>query len=189
LEEVADRQVKQYSSGMRQKLGLAASMIGLPEILILDEPTSDLDPIGRSKIISYIKELSQDTSVFVSSHILSEIEQMCDTVTIINNGEIVLTDTVENVKKLHGEGSYRYIIDTTNNEKTLQYLKGEQCIEKITIDPTTDMIHAITTDSSALEQTVNQLIMNQDIFLRRFTPQEISLEAIFLDLIESEEKE
>ncbi|MEJ2251173.1 MAG: ABC transporter ATP-binding protein, partial [Candidatus Lokiarchaeota archaeon] len=94
------RKIKNYSGGMQQKIGLASVLVRTPDLLILDEPTANLDPIGREQIINTIKEISSNISIFVSSHILSEIEQMCDTVTIINKGKVVLSDKIENVKRL-----------------------------------------------------------------------------------------
>ncbi|MCK4779424.1 MAG: ABC transporter ATP-binding protein, partial [Candidatus Lokiarchaeota archaeon] len=107
LLEARDREIGKYSEGMKQRIGIAAALIHEPELLILDEPTSNLDPIGRASIIKDIKELSKKISVFVSSHILSEIEQMCENVTMINKGKIVLTDTIKNIKKMHSIKSGR----------------------------------------------------------------------------------
>ncbi len=86
-----DEKVKKYSLGMKQRLGLAQAIMSEPELLVLDEPTNGLDPIGISDLKSTIKKLSNDknTTVFISSHILSEIENVCDKVIFIDNGKIV----------------------------------------------------------------------------------------------------
>jgi ABC-2 type transport system ATP-binding protein len=183
LSEVADRKVGKYSGGMKQKLGLAAAFIGPPDILILDEPTSDLDPIGRDKIISYVKDLSKETSIFVSSHILSEVEEMCDTVTVINHGKILLTDTIENLKKIYGDASKAYIIDTTDNKRVKNMLQGESFLRKVWLDEETGVIRAIPKDSTQLERYIGNLMVKDGITIKKYAHDEISLKQIFIDII------
>jgi ABC-2 type transport system ATP-binding protein len=185
LQDAANRQIEKYSGGMKQKLGLAASFISSPEILILDEPTSDLDPIWRNKIISYIKQFSEDTSIFVSSHILPEVEEMCDTVTIINNGNIIMTRSMENLKNLYEEGAYRFIIDTTDNQKLLSFLEGKSFIDQVTIDPTSNMIHVLCKDQIRIGQLITR-VGDLNIALKKYTQEETSLKNIFLQLINEE---
>ena len=187
LEGAANREVDTYSGGMKQKLGLAASFITRPEILILDEPTSDLDPIWSNKIISYIKEFSKETSIFVSSHVLPEIEEMCDTITIISEGKILLTDTVENLKSLHENGAYRFIIDTSDNKRVYDLLEGESFVEQMNIDPASKMIHVICSDIEKMENFIAYIITN-NISLKKYTRQESSLMDIFLQLINKEKE-
>jgi ABC-2 type transport system ATP-binding protein len=90
LSEVAGRKVRTYSQGMRQRLGLAAAMLGRPPLLIIDEPTNGLDPAGIREIRSLLRDLAADgTTVFMSSHLLAEVEQVCDRVAVIVRGRIV----------------------------------------------------------------------------------------------------
>ncbi|MDW7614466.1 ABC transporter ATP-binding protein [Peribacillus simplex] len=89
--------VKTYSLGMRQRLGIAQAMLNSPKLLILDEPTNGLDPAGIREMRQFIRKLAEEEgmSVLVSSHLLGEIQQLCDRVAIIKSGEIIKTDTVE----------------------------------------------------------------------------------------------
>ncbi len=90
LSEVAGRKVRTYSQGMRQRLGLAAAMLGRPPLLIIDEPTNGLDPAGIREIRGLLRDLAADgTTVFISSHLLAEVEQVCDRVAVIVRGRIV----------------------------------------------------------------------------------------------------
>ena len=90
LSEVAGRKVRTYSQGMRQRLGLAAAMLGRPPLLIIDEPTNGLDPAGIREIRGLLRDLAADgTTVFMSSHLLAEVEQVCDRVAVIVRGRIV----------------------------------------------------------------------------------------------------
>ncbi|WP_057912848.1 ABC transporter ATP-binding protein [Peribacillus muralis] len=91
--------VKTYSLGMRQRLGIAQAMLNSPKLLILDEPTNGLDPAGIREMRQFIRKLAEEEgmSVLVSSHLLGEIQQLCDRVAIIKSGEIIQTDTVESL--------------------------------------------------------------------------------------------
>jgi ABC-2 type transport system ATP-binding protein len=90
LSEAAGRRVKTYSQGMRQRLGLAAAMLGRPPLLVIDEPTNGLDPAGIREIRGLLRDLAADgTTVFMSSHLLAEVEQVCDRVAVIVRGRMV----------------------------------------------------------------------------------------------------
>src|SRR5690606_15119213 len=100
LEERIDDKVKTYSLGMRQRLGLAQALIGDPGLLVLDEPTNGLDPAGMREFRSLVRKIaSTGVAVFVSSHLLSEIQQMCDRVAIIKDGRIVTEKSVTELLK------------------------------------------------------------------------------------------
>ncbi len=96
MAERADRKVQGYSTGMKQRLGLAAALLSDPDLVILDEPTNGLDPAGIQDVRLFIRDLveKQGKTVFLSSHLLSEVEQVCDEVGIINNGRLVQTGKV-----------------------------------------------------------------------------------------------
>lgn len=98
LAEARDRAVGKYSRGMRQRVGIAQALINRPELLILDEPTSGFDPVGRRMVRDLLLDLKrQGTAVFLSSHILSEVESICDRVIIIDRGRIVRQGTLDEV--------------------------------------------------------------------------------------------
>lgn len=188
LLEARDREIGKYSEGMKQRIGIAAALIHEPELLILDEPTSNLDPIGRASIIKDIKELSKKISVFVSSHILSEIEQMCENVTMINKGKIVLTDTIKNIKKMHSikSGRNMVILDTNSNEKIIQQLKSKDFIINTWMDENNNKIHIITKDIESLQKSIPKLIIDNNVILREFHQPEISLQDIFIEIMQDE---
>lgn len=97
LEDVAQRMIKNLSKGYKQRVGLAQAILGFPEIIILDEPTVGLDPVQIIEIRELIKELGKEHTVILSSHILSEIQAVCDYVFIISKGKLVASDTTENL--------------------------------------------------------------------------------------------
>ena len=97
LNKERDKQIKKLSRGLRQRLGIASSIINNPDILILDEPVSALDPMGRKEIFDLIEKLKGDMSIIFSSHILSDAQRICDQVIIIDNGNILLDKKIEEI--------------------------------------------------------------------------------------------
>ncbi len=89
LTEAADRRISGYSGGMRQRLGIAQALVNRPQVLFLDEPVSGLDPVGRKELLALIERLRGECTVFMSTHILSDVERVCDTVGIIHRGRLV----------------------------------------------------------------------------------------------------
>ena len=90
LSEAANKKISAYSGGMLQRLGIAQALMGKPDVLFLDEPTSALDPMGRKKILEFIMHLKKDITIFMSTHILSDVERICDAVAIIDKGKLVI---------------------------------------------------------------------------------------------------
>lgn len=121
--------VKKYSIGMKQRLGLAMALIREPKLLILDEPTNGLDPSGIHDLRDLLKRLAHDKGIciFVSSHLLSEIELMCDRVAIINKGEIIKVSTIKDIEfgKSIIKNAEIYTLNTDNNEKAKIVLKSK----------------------------------------------------------------
>ena len=105
LADYARRRVGKYSGGMQQRLGLAAALIGDPPVLLLDEPVSALDPQGRDEMFSLLKKLKQEKTIFLSSHILHDIEQVCDGVVIIHKGQIRAQGSLPELLKQSGEST------------------------------------------------------------------------------------
>ncbi|SCN25409.1 putative ABC transporter ATP-binding protein YbhF [Clostridium sp. N3C] len=128
LTQYKGRLAKKYSLGMKQRLGLASALIGKPPILILDEPTNGLDPVGIHEIRTLIRSLPQkfDCTVFVSSHLLSEIELMADYIGILNHGYLLFEGTLDELK-IHGtkegyptdnlEDTFLALIDADNRQR------------------------------------------------------------------------
>ena len=174
------RPIGEYSGGMKQKIGIAMALIHKPKLLILDEPTANLDPIGRANIIEKIKEISKTVSVFVSSHILSEIEQMCDKVTMINNGVIVISDTIRNIKKQFIGNTYE--LDTNKNEEILKALGQKDYVQKTWIREKDGTIQVIPKDADKLQQEMPKVILEHNAILSSFHIPEISLQDVFMEV-------
>ncbi len=129
MKDRIDTKIKTYSLGMRQRVGLAQALLHMPPLLILDEPTNGLDPIGIKELRELLKHLAQnaDTGVFISSHLLSEMELMCDRIYVIDNGVIIGEKTMgqqENVEEV-----FQYTFMTDRNKEVLEMFKalGTNC--------------------------------------------------------------
>jgi len=182
LEEAADRKVNNYSSGMKQKAALAQALIHEPEILILDEPTANLDPVGRAGMIEHIRELVHDRglTVFVSSHILGEVEKLADTVTIINNGEIILSDDVGAIKdQLAGN---HFLLETSKNELVLKKLTRLPYVKRAWIDDE-DRIQVVSEKDDVLQEAVTEIVYKSKAVMMSFKKRDVSLEDIFLSSV------
>ena len=99
LGDSIDRRVGGFSRGMKQRLGLAATLIGEPQLLLLDEPCSALDPIGRREILDVIFRLKSKSTVLFSTHLLSDVEAVCDSVTVVDHGKALYEGTVSGIRK------------------------------------------------------------------------------------------
>lgn len=126
MKDRIDDKVKTYSLGMRQRVGLAQSILHMPPLLILDEPTNGLDPIGIKELRELLKNLAHNagTGVLISSHLLSEMELMCDRVYVIDNGKLIGEKTMQ--EKEDDTEIYQYTFITDQNEKVHEHFKSLQ---------------------------------------------------------------
>ena len=170
------KKVAHYSLGMKQRLGLAAALMGYHKLLILDEPTNGLDPAGIQEMRELICELPErfGMTVVVSSHLLSEIDQMADHVAIIRDGELVFQDTLE---ALHGRSRHHLALRTTNNAVARAILqeKSVPCQEEEGY-----LILPILSDELAGQFT--RLLGARNLGVIRLEERQKSLEDIFLEL-------
>jgi len=181
LFEFRKKEIGKYSGGMKQKIGIAAALVHDPKVLILDEPTANLDPFGRADVIKKIKNLSKKMSVFVSSHILSEIEQMCEDITMIDHGKIVISDTIKNIKKSYIKNLF--ILDTNMNEELLKQLKDKDFILSIWIDKKDGKIHIIPKNPEKLQEMIPHMLSKNKVSLNCFLQPELSLQDIFMEIM------
>ena len=170
------KKVAHYSLGMKQRLGLAAALLGYPKLLILDEPTNGLDPAGIQEMRELICSLPErfGMTVVVSSHLLSEIDQMANHVAIIREGELVFQDTLE---ALHGRSRHHLALRTTNNAvaKAILQEKSVPCQEEEGY-----LILPILSDELAGQLT--RLLGARNLGVIRLEERQKSLEDIFLEL-------
>lgn len=130
LSTFATRPTGSYSAGMKQRLGLAQALVGNPELVILDEPTANLDPIGRGELLDKIRKLQADKGVnfLISSHILSELQTVCDHVGIINNGVMLEQGEVQEVAQKHAGHVFKVIV--SEPETFLDLIRQSELVEE-----------------------------------------------------------
>ncbi len=189
LLEFADKKIGGFSAGMRQKMSLAQAMIHEPELLILDEPTANLDPAGRLGIIKKLRQLAKDKkiTVFISSHILSELEKMVDEVTIISHGKIV---TESGVKALEARvAGNEYLLKTSDSQRMLKGLHKRSFVHKAWLDEN-GTIHVVAGgDELAFKRSIAKAIAASNVALEAFGVATGDLEQVFMKLVgESDQK-
>lgn len=192
IEDVADRLIRNLSRGYKQRVSLAGALVGDPKIVILDEPTVGLDPKQITEIRQLIKRLGKKHTVILSSHILSEVSQICEKVIIINKGKIVAIDTPENLEK---ETERQNVIlltveDNSNNMKTLKNDIPEliecKCI-KNNDDGTKQYMLKSSTEFD-LRKKLFEILPKKNITIFELKSAEKSLEDAFITIIDENTK-
>ena len=181
LSDVRQR-VGGYSRGMKQRLGIAQALIGAPDLLVLDEPTSALDPIGRKAVLDMVAALRGRTTVFFSTHILSDVERVCDEVAILDKGRLVTQGSVEELKTQYG-GSSRYALDVTADTARLRTTLGAEPWVGRMVD-TASGVELTMNDLDLARRRVPAIVAGLGVGLVRFEPIETSLEDVFVSLVQ-----
>ena len=176
----ANDRVKTYSQGMRQRLGVAASLLKEPELLILDEPTNGLDPAGMTEMRALIRRLgSGDRTVLLSSHLLSEVEQVVDRVGVISHGSLIVEGAVDEIR---GRGSVLVRAEPLSAARErVERLLGSERVEVV------DGTLRLDSEPARLSQINRELVL-AGVAVSELRPVERTLEDVFLELT-GEEKE
>jgi ABC-2 type transport system ATP-binding protein len=180
LTSAAKQSVKGYSLGMKQRLGIAAALLGNPDLLILDEPTNGLDPAGIHEIRALIKDLPAQygITVVVSSHLLGEIDQMATHVGIIERGHLLFQDAIE---KLREQNSPKLLLQVDKP------LEAKRLLQRAGLQVSMDGdILQMPNQGLAATEDVNRRLIQAGISVYRITEQSRSLEDIFLDFVDKE---
>ncbi len=169
-----------YSRGMRQRLGVAQALVNGPRVLMLDEPTSALDPIGRREVLDMVASLAGTTTVFFSTHILADVERVCDTVAVLARGSVVEQATIDELKTRHGD-AHRILIEVDDTAALRDALAAAAWAKEVTLDGRE--VHVEVTDLEAAYREVPAVVAARGLALRRFEAAEVSLEEVFVDLV------
>ncbi len=175
-----------YSRGMRQRLGLAQALINSPRLLILDEPTSALDPMGRRAVLELITELKGKTTVFFSTHLLPDVERVCDDVAILNAGRVVTAGSIAEVRGTFARTRGRLIVETDEPGRLREELEAEPWVSEIDFTERDSRALLLTVDD--IEEGAARVatkVASCGLRLYRLEPREASLEDVFVDLVEA----
>ncbi|MBQ8824536.1 MAG: ATP-binding cassette domain-containing protein [Ruminococcus sp.] len=190
ITDVQDRILKRLSKGYRQRVGLAQALIGNPPILILDEPTVGLDPKQIIEIRTLIKKLGKRHTVILSSHILSEIQAVCDRIIIINKGTIVADDTIEDLSKAISKSNRLTVRLDGNREEVLFELGKISGVVSVTADmQREDSLYDYEIEQKAntdVRKDINAMVQRKGWNIYQMQVGEMTLEDAFLKMTAGE---
>jgi ABC-2 type transport system ATP-binding protein len=181
LSNRADERVKRYSLGMRQRLGVARSLLADPELLILDEPTNGLDPAGIHEFRDMIRGfVTEGRTVLLSSHLLDEVEKVCDQVAIVDRGRIVMQGSIA---ELAAGGEQSILIATSDDERASTILAGHRAVASAAAAADGIRVRFRTeAGAEAAADDISRRIVLAGLAIRRFEPARMSLERRFLEI-------
>ena len=187
LEDKADRSIKGFSGGERQRLGIAQAQINYPDLLILDEPAASLDPQGRRDVLEVMERLRKYSTIFYSTHILDDVQRISDTVAILNHGELVAQAPIEEL--LNGSGETVYQLRVKGCSETVRdALRAQPWVSSLTeAAPANGYIswNIRVTDEAAAENNLVRLVLTEPgATVLEFERQTYNLEDIFLKIVE-----
>ena len=191
LQNVKKVLIKNLSKGYKQRVSMAGALVGNPEIIILDEPTVGLDPKQIIEIRNLIKKLGKNHTLIISSHILSEISQICEKVIIINKGQIVAVDSPENLEdKVNVENAINIIVEDMENKIESLKINGAKKVELIKKnDDNTKEYRIIPEKDYDIRKTIFSDLAKENITIFELKKPEITLEEAFMELIQKNEKD
>jgi ABC-2 type transport system ATP-binding protein len=176
IPEAADRKAGGYSKGMMQRLALAMALVGEPDLLILDEPSTGLDPNGAREMRSVIREeRDRGATVFFSSHILEQVEAVCDRVGILRAGEIVAEDSIEGLREAAGTGTTLRVTTDGVSDSALGAVESLDGVTELTQDGDTISV----TMQGGSKTSVLDTLESAGVTVRDFSTEETSLEELF----------
>lgn len=176
----ATQRIGGFSRGMKQRLGIAQALVNEPKLLLCDEPTSALDPIGRKEFLDLLASLRQKTTILFSTHILHDVEQICDHVGILNRGEMQVTGTLEDLKQQYGKKQWYVDFDSiTAKNKFLNMLSEKETFVFQNNEQKSDVLLTVSDDQ---QEQLWHILRQQEKMPVSLQQQESTLEDIFLEV-------
>jgi ABC-2 type transport system ATP-binding protein len=193
LEDKADRPLRGFSGGERQRLGIAQAQVNYPDLLILDEPAASLDPLGRHDVLAVMEKLRKYTTIFYSTHILEDVQRVSDTVAILNRGTLVAEAPINELLAGDG-GSTMYDITLKSETEAALADVRERVVSQpwvqnlsVTADDGLTCWQVSVTDEAAAEDQLQRLILeDRSIKVKHFGRKTYNLEEVFLELVGKE---
>ena len=182
IADAADRKAGGYSTGMKQRLGLAMALVGEPDLLILDEPSTGLDPNGAREMQAVIREeRDRGATIFFSSHIMEQVEAVCDRVGILRDGSLVAEDTIEGLRAAAGD-SARIVVTVENPEGAAEAAGSVDGVG--TIDTAPDQVRITIGEADKL--AILDAIESAGVEIRDFSTERVSLDHLFQSYTQQE---
>jgi ABC-2 type transport system ATP-binding protein len=184
LTEAARRRVGAYSGGMRQRLGIGQAILPRPQVLFLDEPVSSLDPEGRRDVLDLIEGLRGTCTVFMSTHILNDVERVCDHVAILNHGRLVTATTMAQLLARHAQPVLEIEAEPGQapaTETLAAALRAQPWAKEVTVSR--ELVRVLVTDAAAAAPVAFALVAQSGLRVARFERVRPTLEDVFLALV------
>jgi ABC-2 type transport system ATP-binding protein len=182
LEEVAKRRIGGFSRGMRQRLGVAAALIHHPEVLFLDEPASALDPAGRKEVLELIENFRGQCTVLMSTHILADVERVCDVIGIIARGRLLVQASRQDLLDRYAVPAFE--LEAADRSALLQWAEGLKALPWITaVAATNGAVRITVKDVRKAKQELLPRALQAGLVLSRYEEVRPSLEDVFLQLV------
>ena len=186
LADKADRPIKGFSGGERQRLGIAQAQVNYPDLLILDEPAAALDPLGRRDVLAVMERLRKHTTIFYSTHILDDVQQVSDTVAILNQGQLAAYGPIETL--LNGDQGIVYTMNVEGDVSRAETIVQEQAwVTNVALVPqgaTTQMLVTVTDEDAARTRLLRLLMVDEQLVVTNFGRKTVELEDIFVNIVE-----
>ncbi len=182
LGPAARRRIGGYSRGMRQRLGIAQAMINHPDVLLLDEPCSALDPVGRKDVLGVIEQLRGQAMVFMSTHILADVERVCDSVGIIDHGKIVVQAPIEALRERYAAPIFLVEFETNHGQVTALADTLRELPWVATVEVGENRLRVSARDLALAKRDLPPLVTGAGMTLLRYELTSPSLEDVFVHL-------
>ncbi len=186
LEGKADRPIKGFSGGERQRLGIAQAQVNYPDLLILDEPAAALDPMGRRDVLEVMGRLRKHTTIFYSTHILDDVQRVSDSVAILNHGQLVAQAPIEQL--LAGSGGLVYSMTVRGEgQPAQQALQGQPWVTSVTRHPdhgNATLQIGVSDEEMAESQLLRLVLADQQTTVTAFGRKKYDLEEIFMQMVD-----
>jgi len=188
LEDKADRPIKGFSGGERQRLGIAQAQINYPDLLILDEPAAALDPMGRRDVLEVMERLQKYSTIFYSTHILDDVQRVSDAVAILNHGKLVALAPIEELLGGSQDTIYSLVIegDAGLAQERVRSQAWVGDIEAVTGEGETTWQVSVTDEAAAKDQLLRLVLSDEQITVTNFGKKTYELEEIFMNIVEGD---
>ena len=186
MSEWIDEKVGKFSTGMKQRTAIAQALLHEPPLLILDEPTNGLDPKGMAHIRDLIKRLKKERTIFLSSHLLNEVEQICDTVILLNKGKIIAFDSLDKIQQMLKATQIKVNFLKPIDELTLKKIDNLNEVQDLLRDNNNSFLLSYDGSNKSAAIILDFLVKDLNLKVAAFHPLEKGLEDFYIELIEQD---